>query len=378
MLVFPALAQTTLQVNTSPQVISGQETAAGVQFRSELLPSGHDVLIDMYFGNKRIHAEINYRTHRVVVQSTFVANARLAALSVDDIIRFQKLLVSLGPVIGAEMQHADALGSLVSFVASFPRDNPLNFDIAPPAAEFHSICALIDQQSTATYKLCADLTTCHETRALVPHVDNVTVGPVCYVPPALGRCGAGGGPDPAIGWAQRFTQECLNHDQCCEATINRIIKGVNVCGHDGTNECVKEAGAALPGLLFAPDCGTTAGQWTDNFGYVYDLTGGIGALNLKPFSGTVTTTIPECPTWKVDGMRKGKTISLTAENLASERKTCAGSYRYIGTYSDCSAASGTWTNSSGLSGTWSWTRNGSVPPVVPHVLASVHSPAAKK
>jgi hypothetical protein len=45
-----------------------------------------------------------------------------------------------------------------------------------------------------------------------PRYDDVTVGPICYIPPATGRCGAGGGPDPIVGLAQPFTQECLNHD----------------------------------------------------------------------------------------------------------------------------------------------------------------------
>jgi len=390
-MLVPAFAQSQshLEVNKTPKVISGQDTTSGVQFRSELLASGREVVVDMYFGNKQIHADIDYGRRRVVIKSTFVSNGAPATMPIEDIWRFQKLLQSLPPLIGANTQHADALGSLVNLIASVPRDKPIDFNLAPPATTYDSICGQIGQQSTATYKLCVNVPTCKKTDAFTTYNQQVIVGPACYVPPALGRCGQGGGPDPVIGLVQRFTQQCLNHDQCCQVTGDRYqtiyVPGignetVDVCGRPHTEECEYEIHRAVGGFLFAPDCGTTEGEWTDNSGYVYTLTGGDGSGKLETFTGTVATVgLPECPTWKVDGTRKGKTISLTAENLRSERKTCAGSFRYVGRYSDCSAASGTWTNDSGRSGTWSWTRDGIVPPVTfaNSPAANAHSPAAK-
>jgi hypothetical protein len=252
----PALA---LELSHNAQQIKGSDARSGVSFQSTLT-SGSQVTVDTYVGTKQIHAEIDYAAKTLSVSSLLLADKSLAAMAPQDIAAFQTLRLSLPARLGAEDLHADALSSLVNLVASAPAGSVIKIAVAKP--DYTSICPLVGNSDTATYTLTSG----------VQNV-SVTVGPVCYAPPALGRCGAGAGPDPGIGLAQRFTQQCLNHDQCCVATQNRYLGGADICGKPGTNECVPEFVAAAAGFFFAPDCGATSGYWVDNTGAVWALTG---------------------------------------------------------------------------------------------------------
>lgn len=112
-------------------------------------------------------------------------------------------------------------------------------------------------------------------------------------------------------------------------------------------------------LFFAPDCGTTAGTWTDNDGFPWSLKGGDSSGTTKAFTGTVDTGSGYfgCGIWDVAGTRTGQTIDFTATDRGSR---CAASATFTGGFIDCNKAIGSWTNSYGSSGSWSWSRTNTV------------------
>ena len=232
----------------------GQTASSGVAFQASL-PTRDHVVIDANIGTKRIHADIDYTLKKLRIRSFSQANGTSISHSAQDIVAFQKVLVSL-PAVNTGNRHGEALASFVNLMANAP---PVVLDISSSGPSFTPICNEIGGLAVATYT----------TGIFKIHHDTVTVGPVCYMPPTLGRCGAGGGPDPGIGFVQRFTQQCLNHDQCCFKTMT----SPPVCGA----VCFDEFQAAASGFFFAPDCGTTAGNRTD-----------------KPFGATMylTETVP--------------------------------------------------------------------------------------
>jgi hypothetical protein len=203
--------------------------------------------------------------------------------------------------------------------------------------------------------------------------DTVTVGPVCYMGRALGRCGTAGGPDTFpfnIGWVQRFTQECLNHDQCCDVTMN----SPPICGV----ACLDEFITAVPGFFFAPDCGTTAGTWKEDdlgppallpVGSTWTIMGGDssafgGGQTTFPGTVAVASVYGACNgfnrTYSVTGTRNGTSVQFTARNPVSPDPYCPASATFMGSFTDCNKATGSWTNSDGLSGSWSWERTNTV------------------
>lgn len=220
---------------------------------------------------------------------------------------------------------------------------PAGIAIDATSGSFTSICPQIGGPGLATYKL--------GIFGKIHH-DEVTVGPVCYQNPALGRCGKGAGPDPGIGRVQRFTQECLNHDVCCDATGN----SPPVCGLD----CLPAFEAAISGFFNAPDCGTTAGDWTDSQYFIYVLSGSDSRETPpQPFTGTVANNTYS-GTWNVVGTRTGTQTVFTASNPCPGGGECVASFTYTGTYNNCNTAKGTWTDSFGKSGMWSWNRTNTV------------------
>lgn len=340
------IAGSTLELTQKPREISGIDRESSVAFAASLT-SSDNVVIDVSVGGKQIHADIDYKLKTLSIRSLSKANGASAGLSDQDIAAFQNLLVSLPRAIDTSSRHGDALTSFVNLMASAPAIDPIDIICF---RGFTPICDEIGGTGVATYKL-----------KRVIHNDPVQIGPVCYMPPAKGRCGAGAGPDPAVGLQQRFTQECLNHDQCCAATKDRILcKKIgrikicaNVCGRSG-KECMNEFKAACNGFFFAPDCGTTAGNWTLDDGSTFVLTGGESTGEATAFSGTVNTIV--CGTWDVAGTRTGTNIVFTATNTSGAPAPCVASATYSGAYNNCNTASGSWTNTAGSSGTWSWTR----------------------
>lgn len=338
-----AQAQLALTTNSESE-ISGYLESPSVRFSARQI-SPQVVSVDVFVGTEtRIHGDIDYGTSTVRIRSLSSKDGTSRIVSVIDIVACQRLLDSLRVKVDASTRVGDALTSFVNLLSSAPPNRILEIDASSTPQTITSICGEIGQTGAATYTL--DGTT---------FTPSVIVGPVCYTPPALGRCGAGGGPDPGIGLFQRFTQECLNHDQCCVATRDRYVGQVNICGNSG-NQCVPEFKAAASSFFFANDCGTTAGSWVDVYGYMYTLTGGGSSGSAAPFRGTVN--VASCGIWNVAGTRTGTAISLTATNPSGASATCAASYTYVGTYSNCSVAAGTWSNSAGLSGDWSWSRSG--------------------
>ena len=338
----PAMAGPTLELTQTPQAISGAESESGIGFAASLT-SADRVAIDVSIGSKQIHADIDYALKTLAIHSSARDGAGDAELSAQDIKAFKQLLASVRSVDTGTRQ-GEAFASFVNLMANAPSGA---LDIASSSAQtITSICGEIGQPAIARYRL----------KRLVHRT--VTVGPVCYINPALGRCGAGAGPDPVIGLVQRFTQECLNHDQCCVVTGDRYVGTADVCGKAGTKECIAEFKAAAPGFFFAPDCGTTAGAWSDNYSFSYALTGGDSSGAAAPFSGTVE--VGACGAWQVAGTRTGKNIVFAATNPAGESLYCPAWLTYAGAYSDCNVANGSWINSAGASGAWSWTRTNPV------------------
>lgn len=330
---------TALMGNISDPVISFAGTLEEEAIARFTLRSGSTVVIN---------AEIDYRQQEVRVRSNAASDGKPVPISVSDLARFQRLrTLSVGRVDGST-RLGEAFFSLMNFLSEAPPGRPLLVGMpggVQPQA-FTRICGQIGRAGTGTYVL--DGTT---------NSDPVTVGPACFAPPALGRCGAEGGPDAAVGDAQRFTQECLNHDQCCVATGTRFERRfgfrVNVCGRaDG--DCEPEFNAAAHGFFFAPDCGSVAGGWTDGFGHVYNLSGGGASGDTTAVAGTVSVRF--CGVWNVEGTQTGQAITFTATNPAGPSVRCAASFSYTGTNTNCDSGGGTWTNSSSGSGTWTWSR----------------------
>lgn len=296
-----------------------------------------------------VTAEIDYRQQTVQVRSTTGSQGRPAPITVSDLARFQRLLALSASHVDGSTRLGGAFFSLMNLLSTAPPGRPLRIgapgDTPRPQAAT-SLCGQIGGGGVATFLLGGTTIS-----------DPVTIGPACFAPPALGRCGAADGPDTGIGNVQRFTQECLNHDQCCAATGNRLEKRfgfrVNVCGRtDG--ECEPEFSAAANSFFFAPDCGAVAGQWTDLFGATYRLAGGGASGTATAFAGTVRTA--NCGLWDVTGTQTGQAITLTATNPAGAIDSCAASFTLTGRNSTCDAGGGTFTNSDGGFGSWTWTR----------------------
>jgi hypothetical protein len=233
------------------------------------------------------------------------------ALSVQDILAVQKLrvsLFSLPPKIHTAGRHGDALGRLLNLISDAPADAVIDFTSGPSRMSFTSICPQIGGPGVATYTL--------GTSGKTQHIE-VTVGPVCYMGRALGRCGAGAGPDPLIGISQPFTQECLNHDECCDKT-----KGSPpICGSD----CLPAFYAAEAGFTSAPDCGNTGGNWSDSNGFTCALSDADSNGDPEPFAGFLNDGDIFCPNvWSVAGTRTGTQISFTATNPSGASQFCAG------------------------------------------------------
>ncbi len=345
----------TLELTQKPHEISGIDKDSDVAFAA-LLTLSDQVIIDASVGGKQIHAEIDYKNKTLRIRSLSKANGASVRLSDKDIIAFQKLRVSLVPSVNTRNRHGDALTSFVNLMATAPA---VAIDINTSGPAFTPICGKIGGPGIATY-------TTGLFRQII-HNDNVTVGPVCYIPPALGRCGAAAGPDPNIGLVQRYTQQCLNHDQCCVATM----KSPPVCGID----CFGEFIAAANGFFFAPDCGTTAGTWIDNFERTWFLTGGDSSGQATAFSGTVDARGFGCGIWNVAGRRIGTNITFRATNPSVPSDLCAKFTDFTGAYSDCNVANGSWTNSALLNGSWSWTRTNTVDTQTVSVRGNTFGPA---
>jgi hypothetical protein len=323
----PAIAGSALEFTQTPQDIRGVERESGLSFAATTT-SKDRVVIDTYIGTKQIHAEIDYNLRRLAIRSLSATSGRSVELSAQDVIAFQNLLAA-SSALDTRSRHGEALASFISLMANAPASA---IDISGSNVQtFTSICNTIHKPAVATYYTLGGAV--HK---------SVTVGPVCYIAPALGRCGVGGGPDPGIGLVQRFTQECLNHDVCVGAI--------------GTLLCVPEFNAAAPGFFFAPDCGTTQGTWTDNRSRTFTLSGGDGSGAATGFTGSVA-----CGTWTIVGTRTGRDIAFRATNPAGASQYCTAWFNYSGSYSDCSMANGSLVNSAGFSGVWSWSRTSPAP-----------------
>ncbi|MGH6857383.1 MAG: hypothetical protein ACRECP_07040 [Methylocella sp.] len=338
------VAASTLELKETSQEISGKDSESSMEFHASLL-AGDRVVMDLYFGTKRFHSDIDYTRNSLTIRSVSRAYGTPVALSVQDIVAFRQLLVSLPPKIKTAGRLARTLMTFVDVMASASPGHPIDINSVPFTNQgFTSICPKIGRRGVAIYTI--DNKTVHK---------DVTVGPVCYKDPALGRCGKGGGPDPGIGWEQHFTQECLNHDVCCG-------KESGLCGE----HCFDEFVDSIPGFFGAPDCGTTAGNWTDNTGFTYVITGGdSGGDPPQDFTGPVTET---CGPGYVTGTRTGTHITFTlltgigVHNPPAVRTTCYTSRTFNGIYTGCNTANGTWYNtfSPGDRGTWHWKRTNTV------------------
>ncbi|MGH6837736.1 MAG: hypothetical protein ACREDT_02850 [Methylocella sp.] len=360
------VAGSALEVTQKPREISGVDRESGVAFAASASPSDH-VVIDASIGGKQIHAEIDYKLKTVSIRSFSKANGTSVSLTAQDIVAFQKLRTSLlpaiAPAVAAGSRHGDALVSFVNLMASASKGSAINISSVCPPTSFKSICNEIGGPGKATYNTIS-------TGAIT--VD-VTVGPACYSDPALGRCGRSGGPDPGIGFVQRFTQECLNHDQCCHdaGTLEPFTCGAN---------CVDEFGAAICGFFFAPDCATTAGNWTEFNGmghhmlFDYVLTGGDGSGFPQIFTGTrqFSNSI-----WNVAGTRSGPFIFFTATAVATASLP-AETINYSGVVFDCNNAFGSWAITGGASDFWAWKRTNTVGASTVGVGANAYLPSSSR
>ena len=183
-------------------------------FRASLLAGDH-VIVDLFIGTKRIHEEVDYTRQALRIRSVSQGTEIRIALSVQDILAVQKLRDSrFSPPPQTPTSHTsgrlrDTLGRLLNLISDAPPGYVFDVTSGPSLMSFTSICPQIGGPGLATYTL--------GTSGKTEHYP-VTVGPICYMGRALGRFGKGAGPDPLIGHSQPFTQECLNHDECCDNT----------------------------------------------------------------------------------------------------------------------------------------------------------------
>lgn len=96
------LSELAISITKTPNEISGSDNETGIQFDA-LKASSDLVIIDLYFGLKKVHAVINYKTQSLKIHSN--------VLSSPDILAFQKLFQVLSLEIGSVDLHGDALVS---------------------------------------------------------------------------------------------------------------------------------------------------------------------------------------------------------------------------------------------------------------------------
>jgi hypothetical protein len=355
----PTTAQATLLRTNSVQEISGEDKNLRVQFTATQDDLDH-VTVKVDLGTrKQVIAKLDYARKTVSLVSLSQTTHQPIAITAQDITTLQKLLRSVAPNVNLDSRVGDALTSFLNFLGSAPPGVVLNKQteisrsggVNVQADTFTPICNLIGAKTTANP---------------LPFLSQtVTVGPQCYAEPAFGRCGKGGGPDLGIGLVQRFTQECLNHDQCCTVFGSNPVGPADLCGPEtsGSNIplCTPEFIAAAPGFFFAPDCGTTAGNWIDNFGITYAITGGAGSGVPSPLTGTSNTG--GCGVWDVKGVRSGTTLVFSATNPLGESQPaseCGAFYIVVANTPDCNVGGGTAADNSGRNAPWNWARQGTV------------------
>eukprot|EP00602_Paraphysomonas_sp_CaronLab_P002030 CAMPEP_0185024710 /NCGR_PEP_ID=MMETSP1103-20130426/7888_1 /TAXON_ID=36769 /ORGANISM="Paraphysomonas bandaiensis, Strain Caron Lab Isolate" /LENGTH=425 /DNA_ID=CAMNT_0027557747 /DNA_START=14 /DNA_END=1291 /DNA_ORIENTATION=+ len=374
-----------IQVNKGDKEVSftGKDTSVtGITFHTK---RNEDVSsISLLFGNKTVHCSIDDSVKRIELTAEVTSSHLVTSLSSNDRAR----LFLLSETIIATTQFAtlkktdrrlsDVFLGVLHLLSKAPTDYVMNITIGSTDVQgtYTSICNEIGSTGTAQF-------TVNDT----VYQEGVTVGPVCYTPPALGRCGAGGGPDPWAGMMQRFTQECLNHDQCCVVNSDgeeRLpITGnsdgymaVNICGKD----CADEFAAAIFGFLYAHDCATTDGNWEFISGFPgmrLDITGGVSSGDPEYFDGDVTESIQNDPCTDFlanaiirNGMRTGQDVyyellqpeSCDYDEVYSccnqpDGVCCYTKFSFTGKFSDCNVAAGEVTNPMNAIWPWDWRRD---------------------
>jgi hypothetical protein len=223
----------------SEQAIIGQYPDFEVKFSSVLVQADY-VVVDIRFDNKQLIAQINYQNETFLIQFVSLESGQLVKLTQADLHTFHALYENL-------LQHfssadnpkvVDTLLRILNLLESHSPNEFLNVSKIKgyqPRART-SICAAIGTTKAASYDI--DGTT---------YSDTVTVGP-CGSDSCLGRCGAG---CSGIGRGMTFTQDCLNHDVCCDR-LAKLHPGASCSSFLG--ECGDEWNDAVDDFLFGHDC----------------------------------------------------------------------------------------------------------------------------
>ncbi|MGH6850774.1 MAG: hypothetical protein ACREDD_10065 [Methylocella sp.] len=148
------VAASAFELTETPQEISGTDGESGVTLHASL-PASDRVVIDLYFGAKRTHADIDYARDGIdKIRSVYQGSGLPAAVSRQDIIAFQKLLRSLAPKINQYSRHGDALTSLINLIADAPEGFTFNFPKWPVTNQsFTPICPQIGRIGEATFTI---------------------------------------------------------------------------------------------------------------------------------------------------------------------------------------------------------------------------------
>jgi hypothetical protein len=298
-----------LDVDT-PLRKAGQDPATGASYSAE--ESGSTVLVKVRLADtKEFSALVDYDAKTVTLKTAATENGVPAALLREEKQALKQLDESLAD---APDRAGDALTSFISLLASAPVGATL--DRAPRP----------DSPERLSNSLCEDVGQSHNARWDVDGKSRkrkVEVGP-CYNRDndCQGRCGAGCNASEVLGDGnpraiQRFTQACLNHDMCDEAT------------GDVLGECTDEFFAAADDFFHAKDCAAMSGPWVDGNGLTWHLK----QNNDRKLGGYVD--VPSCGRFDVTGHHRSGSHYLLRAKPKNQQAGCCSNISYEGTLANC-------------------------------------------
>lgn len=241
--------------------LTGTDTRSGLRFSVSLSRDKRVVTVILELLPTRVIAKVDDARKTAVIRSVSAVDGRLTQLNHDEVQALHDFAGVLDdPTLATKGPIRNYLRRVLLLLLSYPPGTPIDLDIGPepepkpppggapplpprsrPGGSWTSICDKIGASVTASYDI-------NEGETIST---DVVVGP-CADGACLGRCGPNCGPLP-LSRIQVFTQECLNHDQCCADTDPGTL-----CAF---NECSDEWWAAADGFLFAPDCAAITGDW---------------------------------------------------------------------------------------------------------------------
>ena len=223
----------------SEQAVIGQYPDSELKF-SSVLAQADQVVIDIRFDNKQLLAQVNYQNGTFLIQLVSLENGQLVKLTSADLHTFHALYENLLHHFSST-DKPKVVATLLRVLNLLESHSPNEFLNVSKTKGYQprdrtSICAAIGTTQAVSYDIDG-----------ITYSDTVTVGP-CGSGSCLGRCGAG---CSGIGRGMIFTQDCLNHDVCCDR-LAELHPGAGCSSLLG--ECGDEWNNAVDDFLFGHDC----------------------------------------------------------------------------------------------------------------------------